>query len=120
MSPQPLVLVVEDEPLILLDACDMVESAGYATREATNATRALSILAENLSIAILFTDIDIPGPIDGFALAFETKARWPHISIIITSGRGPLARHEIPPDAVFLGKPYLERSLVETLKKLIA
>lgn len=120
MSLQPIVLVVEDEPLILLAACDMVESAGYGTREATNATRALSILAENPSISILFTDIDMPGPIDGMALAFETQQRWPHIGIIITSGRWPLARHEIPTDAVFLEKPYLERSLVEALTNLFA
>ncbi|MGF7156451.1 response regulator [Novosphingobium gossypii] len=120
MSLPPTVLVVEDEPLILLAACDMVESAGYTTAEAANATRALSILAANPSIAILFTDIDMPGPIDGMALAFETQQRWPHIGIIITSGRWPLARHEIPADAVFLEKPYLEGSLVGALKNLLA
>lgn len=120
MSPKPIVLVVEDEPLILFAACDIVESAGYVTREATNATLALSILAQNSSVAILFTDIDMPGPIDGTGLAFETKARWPHIGIIITSGRRPLERHEIPPDAVFLEKPYLEQALIDELKKLTA
>lgn len=79
----------------LRGACGMVESAGYVTREATNATCALSILAVNSSIAILCTDIDMPGPIGGMALAFETKARLQNIGIIITSGRWPLARHEI-------------------------
>ncbi|MFD2137576.1 response regulator [Novosphingobium resinovorum] len=88
MPSHPIVLVVEDEPLILLAACDMAESAGFITKEATNATRALGILAETPSIAILFTDIDMPGPIDGMALAFEAQTRWPHIGIIITSGRG--------------------------------
>jgi YesN/AraC family two-component response regulator len=98
----------------------MAESAGFITKEATNATRALGILAETPSIAILFTDIDMPGPIDGMALAFEAQTRWPHIGIIITSGRRPLARHEMPFGAVFLEKPYLERSLGEALKNLLA
>lgn len=119
MSHKFTVLVVEDEPLILLAACDLVASVGYLPREAADATRALSILEESSSIAILFTDIDMPGPIDGMELAFETQARWPHIGIIITSGRWPLARHEIPHGAVFLEKPYLDRSLVEALKKLM-
>jgi len=120
MPPLPIVLVVEDEPIILLAACEMVESAGFITREAANATRALRILVENPEIAILFTDIDMPGPIDGLALAFEAQARWPMIGIIITSGRRPLARHEQPAGAIFLEKPYLERALTEALANVLS
>lgn len=120
MSHKFTVLVVEDEPLILLAACDLVASVGYLPREAADATRALSILEESSSIAILFTDIDMPGPIDGMELAFETQARWPHIGIIITSGRWPLARHDIPHGSVFLEKPYMDGALVDALKMLMA
>lgn len=120
MPPLPIVLVVEDEPIILLAACELVESVGFITREAANATRALSILAENPPIAILFTDIDMPGPIDGVALAFEARTRHPMIGIIITSGRRPLARHEMPAGAIFLEKPYRERALTEALANLLS
>lgn len=84
------VLVVEDEPLILMAACDIVESAGFTVKDAVNADRALQILEMDSSISVLFTDIDMPGSMDGLSLAVKVHARWPHIGIIITSGRWPL------------------------------
>ncbi|WP_260924619.1 response regulator [Novosphingobium sp. 9] len=118
MLPQRTVLVVEDEPLILLGASDMLESAGFQVREAGNADQAMHILEVDRAIDILFTDVDMPGSMNGMGLAFEVSKRWPRICIAITSGRWPAAREEIPAGAVFLDKPYLASSLVKALQGL--
>jgi len=119
MHPQTTVLIVEDEPLILLAACDMVENAGCIAREAANADIALEILEQDCAIALLFTDIDMPGSMDGMGLVLQVQARWPEMGIIITSGRRPLAPHDVPKRCSFLDKPYLEHEVSEALRKLL-
>lgn len=114
------VLVVEDEPLILLTACDMVENAGFTVREAANADIALQILEQDCAIALIFSDIDMPGSMDGLELVIQVQARWPEIGVILTSGRRPLAPHEVPPCSVFVAKPYFEHEVSEMLKKMLA
>lgn len=118
MLPRCTVLVVEDEPLILMAACDMVESAGFSFHEAANAEKALSILGSNTPVAVLFTDIDMPGTMDGIALSFYVRARWPHMGIIITSGRWA-APQVLPAGTIFLEKPYLSSSIAEALRIIL-
>lgn len=109
------VLIVEDEPLIRVDAVDMVEDEGFTVFSASNAARALAILETRDDIGILFTDIDMPGEMDGLDLARTVRKRWPHIAIIIVSGHTQLADAEVPNGGVFFSKPYLRATILKAL-----
>lgn len=111
------VLIVEDEPLIRVDAVDMVEDEGYAVCEAPDADKALMILESRDDIGVLFTDIDMPGEIDGLNLARIVRKRWPHIAIIIVSGHTHLQDGEVPSGGVFFSKPYLRSKILQALHK---
>lgn len=112
---KPVVLVVEDDAFIRMDAVDIFESAGYEVLEAENADVAISLLERRSDIVVLFTDIEMPGSMDGMKLAAAVADRWPPIRIIIVSGRVSPAAGDLPPLAHFLTKPYqasqVERAL---------
>lgn len=84
--PQPTVLVVEDEPLIRMTVADDLQAAGFCVLEAGNTDEALRLLETHSSIRAIFTDIDMPGGLDGLKLAWIVRDRWPPIEIVITSG----------------------------------
>lgn len=119
-SAKPLVLVVEDEPLVRLEVADSLDRAGFAVLEAGDAAQALDQLDRHANISILFTDIDMPGDIDGLLLADMVRNRYPHIKIAITSGhnRARIAAADLP--GVFFPKPYDARSLADRLLQLTA
>lgn len=114
------VLVVEDEPLILLCACDLVERAGFQAVEALDGDQALAILEANPDIAMVFTDIDMPGSIDGLMLAATVAERWPQMAVIVTSGRCMPAASAMPQDAVFFAKPYIEGDVVAVMQRIMS
>lgn len=114
------VLVVEDEPLILLGACDLVERAGFHAMEALDADRALAILEANSHIAMVFTDIDMPGSMDGLVLAAIIAERWPQIALIVASGRRMPASCAMPRDAVYFAKPYVEADVMAVMQRMIS
>src|SRR6201985_4029864 len=87
----PNVLVVEDEMILRMRAVDIVEDAGFCPVEAVNADEAISILESRLDISLLFTQIQMPGSIDGLKLAHAVHERWPSIKIILVSGQMRLA-----------------------------
>lgn len=93
------VLIVEDEPLLRLMAIDVVEDAGFDAVEASDADEAIRILESRTDITIVFTDIDMPGSMDGLRLAAAVRDRWPPIRIIVTSGYGRFADPVLPPGA---------------------
>ena len=100
------VLIVEDEPLIAAAEDDLTD-AGYDVVVAMNADQALKMLKSRSDIATLFTDIDMPGTLDGLKLSACVSRRWPHLKIIITTGkRSPDPTH-MPKGSTFLAKPYL-------------
>lgn len=101
-----VVLVVEDEPLLRMMALDLVEEAGFDVIEAANADEAVDILESRSDIRILFTDIDMPGTLDGLKLAAVVRDRWPPIEIIIVSGQIRPLRDDMPARSVFFSKPY--------------
>lgn len=109
------VLIVEDEPLIRVDAVDMVEDEGFDVCEASDAAKALHLLETQDDIGILFTDIDMPGDIDGLDLARIVRKRWPHIAIIIVSGHRHLSESDVPNGGVFFSKPYLRSAMLKAL-----
>ena len=83
---RPAVLVVEDEPLLRMDAIDLIEDAGFKTYEAASADAAIEIIRNHEDICFLFTDIDMPGSMDGLKLAEHVRAGWPSVAILIASG----------------------------------
>src|ERR1035438_9278001 len=122
MKPQSkvIVLVVEDEPLVRMLAVDIVEAAGFEAIEAGNADHAVRILESRDDVRIVFTDIDMPGSMDGMKLAAAVRNRWPPIEIILTSGLYDVKRDEMPARSVFLRKPYRSDEVVATLRRMAA
>lgn len=114
------VLVVEDECLIRMMVVDMLEDAGFAVSEAPHADAAWALLEQRQQdIGVLFTDIDMPGSMDGFALAGRVASAWPHIGLVITSGGRRLADGEVPDSGRFLSKPYRPADLVQVIRETI-
>ena len=114
-SAQPVVLVVEDDPLIRMGAVDIVESAGCIAVEARNADEAVSILETRPDIRLVFTDIDMPGSMDGLKLSHYVRDRWPPIHIIVASGKAIVTESELPSGARFFSKPYHEKPIAEAI-----
>jgi CheY-like chemotaxis protein len=112
----PLVLVVEDEPLLRMAAVEMVEEAGYVAIEAADAFEAVRVLEQRDDIRIVFTDIDMPGGMSGVLLAAAIRDRWPPIDIIMTSGAVIPAASMMPERGVFLAKPVCQRQFERTLE----
>ena len=117
---RPVVLIVEDEPLLRLSAIDMVEEAGFEAVVASDATEAVEILEKRLDIRIVFTDIDMPRGLDGIKLAALVRDRWPPIEIILTSGHISPKAADLPARSVFFSKPYRQKDVVEAMRKFAA
>src|ERR1700758_4358401 len=96
------VLVVEDEMVLRMRAVDLVEDAGFTAVEAANADQALSILESRSDISLLFSDIQMPGSMDGLKLAYAVHERWPSIKIILVSGKLTPTNSERPTDSRFI------------------
>jgi len=114
-----IVLVVEDEMLLRMRAVDMVEDAGYTSVEAVDADEAVAILESRSDIALLFTDVQMPGSMDGLKLAHTVHKRWPPIKIILVSGQLKLDTVEIPIDSRFFGKPLEAGEMIAQMQKMI-
>ena len=99
-------LVVEDESFVRLMAVDMLEDAGFEVLEAGTADQAWGVLERRSDIGVLFTDVDMPGSMNGFDLAGRVAERWPHIRLVITSGRHWPDNDDMPDDGQFVHKPY--------------
>ena len=93
---RPVVLIVEDELLVRMDAVEVIEADGFEVVEAKNADDAIAILEQRNDISLIFTDIDMPGSMDGLKLAHFVKDRWPPIKIIATSGHAKITANDLP------------------------
>jgi CheY-like chemotaxis protein len=113
------ILVVEDEALIRIWATDLLEENGFSVLEAKDADAALKLLQSRHDVKLLFTDVQMPGSLNGMELAREVHARWPHILLVITSGRERPTRAEIPDDGRFVAKPYSGEELLGQIKDLM-
>ena len=115
----PVVLVVEDDPLLRMIAVEVVEEAGFIAIEARDADEAVVLLESRSDITLLFTDINMPGSMDGLKLAHAVRDRWPPIKILVVSGKQSLQPSELPSNSCFVGKPYQASALVEELRSLV-
>jgi two-component sensor histidine kinase/CheY-like chemotaxis protein len=115
----PKVLVVEDEMLLRMRAVDIVEDAGFTPIEAVNADEALAILESRSDVDLLFTDIQMPGSMDGLKLAHAVHERWPSIKIILVSGKLTPTDSERPADSRFFGKPLEVNQMIAEIQEMI-
>jgi two-component sensor histidine kinase/DNA-binding response OmpR family regulator len=119
IEPATNVLVVEEEMVLRMRAVDIVEDAGFTAVEAVNADEALSILEERSDIALLFSDIQMPGSMDGLKLAHAVHERWPSIKIILVSGQVKLSDADKPRDSLFFGKPLDVKQMITELQAMV-
>ena len=115
----PIVLIVEDDPLLRMLAVELVEEAGCVALEAGNADEAVALLQSRADISLLFTDIDMPGTMDGLKLAHAVRDRWPPVKILIVSGKVRLQPSELPSNSCFVGNPYQAAAMVAELRSLV-
>ena len=103
-----------------MTAMDILEDAGFRTFEASDGDKAMVLLAEqHAHIVLLFTDVNMPGSRDGFAVACETAQQWPHISIVVASGQANPGPGDLPDGARFLGKPFSAKIITDHLKEIL-
>ena len=114
-SSKHVVLVVEDELLLRLNAVAMLQQVGYAILQAASAAEAITLLERNSDIRAVFTDINLPGSMDGMRLAAVIRDRWPPVELIVTSGRVKVKEGQLPERGKFLPKPYTGAQLSQVL-----
>jgi CheY-like chemotaxis protein len=115
---QPIVLVVEDNSLVRVVVASFLESAGFVVIQAADGAAALVILASGAEFHVLFTDVQMPGPIDGVGVAIRVRAERPGMPILVTSGHG--VPELLPTGGRFVSKPYDNRKVVTLLRELVA
>ncbi len=118
--PPPAILIVEDEPLIRMNAVEILEELDAEVLEAADADEAIRALNCHPGVCLLFTDINMPGSMDGIALAAHVHATHPDIGLIVTSGGQNLKNAQLPDSGTFLPKPYRHQQLLDLARKKLA
>ena len=119
-STIPYALVVDDDAIILTDAAQILEEAGFCALTACDAEEAMGLLARyEDAISVLFTDVEMPGVMDGFGLARETAKRWPSTGILVASGRAALNDGDLPDGATFIRKPFDAQVVRDRLHEIL-
>jgi DNA-binding NtrC family response regulator len=117
----PHALVVDDDALIRMDAADILLDAGFRPYEACEVDDAIKILEDSADrIQLLFTDVQMPGSRDGFALARECAERWPHVKILVASGQAKPGPNDMPEGAIFIGKPFSADVVHSRLQEILS
>ncbi len=119
-SPTVTVLLVEDETLVRMLGADMLEEAGFSVFEAESADEAMTILDREGGIDLLFSDVDMPGSMDGVELARLVHQRWPCIRILLTSGHHRLSEAGLPDGGRFLRKPWTQANMIEKVRATLS
>lgn len=117
----PLVFVVEDQEILRMEAVALLRDAGFDTLDEADADTALEVMKVRWTdVQVLFTDIQMPGRIDGVDLAREVHRCWPDVLLLVTSAGVTLEDDDLPDDGKFLAKPYRGSTLIAQVRKLIA
>jgi two-component system, response regulator PdtaR len=114
------VLIVEDELLIRMGAVLMIEDAGFEVYEAGTADAAIALLEVHEEIRLIFTDVDMPGTMDGLRLAHYVRGRWTPVKIIVTSGHVKVGKEALPAGAFFIPKPYDSAEITYKVREMMA
>ena len=120
MNYKSVVLVVEDQPIIRLNALDAVMCAGFEALGARDADEAVKILEARHDIRLVFTDVEMPGSMNGIELAYYIRSRWHEVHLIVTSGRMFVNESDLPPSSKFFAKPYDEEIIVAEMKRTLS
>jgi len=115
-----VVLVVEDNTIIRMGAVDLVLAAGYEALEACDADEAIRILEARSDIDLVFTDVQMPGTMDGIKLSHYIRNRWPPVKLIVASGAAILEESSLPSGSRFFPKPYDEHAITDAMARLLA
>ncbi|WP_262297493.1 response regulator [Microvirga sesbaniae] len=116
----PVVLLVEDEPLVRLTQVDILREAEFWVVEAQDADEAFEMLKSRPDISVVLTDVDMPGSIDGFEFARLVRQGWPEVGVLVISGKTAPEPGDLPPNATFLHKPIMPDDLVAALTRVMA
>jgi CheY-like chemotaxis protein len=116
---RPVVLIVEDEFLVRMDTRATLETAGFDVIEAGDADEAIATLSARNDIRLIFTDVHMPGSMDGLKLAHFVRDGWPPVKVVATSGHARIADNELPEGVRFVPKPYSAAEITATLRELI-
>lgn len=120
VSTIPYALVVDDDALIQMFATDILEDAGFRCYFVDDGDSALSLLETNAAeIILLFSDVEMPGVFDGFALARHVEKHWPHIEIVVASGRVSPGIGDMPSKATFISKPFSAGTVLARLREFL-
>lgn len=117
---RPVVLVVEDEVVTRLSAMDTVEAIGCEAIDASNADDAVSILEARTDIRAVFTDVQMPGSMDGLELVRLLSKRWPCVAVLVASGKTSIAPTDLPDGVLFFAKPYTRIQIETALRQIIS
>lgn len=115
-SDKQTVLVVEDDILVRMLGVDILEDAGFTVLEADSADQALALLAEHDDVHLLFSDVDMPGSMNGIELARLVHARWPSIRLLLTSGHHQIDEKSLPDQGRFVRKPWTQERLMASIQ----
>lgn len=115
-----IILVVEDEALVRMGAVSLVLAAGYEALEAADADEAIAILESRDDIDLVFTDIDMPGTMDGLKLCAHIRDRWPPVRLMVASGHKIVEEGSLPPDSRFFPKPYADHAIADAMARMLA
>ena len=114
-----VVLVVEDSALIRMSAIELVVNAGYEALEAADADEAIRILESRADIDLVFTDVQMPGTMDGIKLAHYIRDRWPPVRLMVASGREIIEESSLPVGSRFFPKPYDDHAIADAMARLL-
>ena len=117
---RPVVLLVEDEPLVRTLQVDVLREAGFWVVEAQDADEAFDLLRHRSEIRAVLTDVDMPGSLDGFEFARLVAQGWPEVGVLVISGKTAPSPGDLPPTAMFAAKPLRPAALVEQIRTLLA
>jgi CheY-like chemotaxis protein len=120
MPNQPVILVVEDDPIIRMGALQLVVDAGFEAIAASDADEAIRILEARSDIHLVFTDVGMPGTMDGIKLAHYIRHRWPPVKLIVASGEVIADESHLPAGARFFHKPYSESTIVGAMVAMLS
>jgi DNA-binding NtrC family response regulator len=115
----PAILVVEDETILRIHALDIVKEAGFVPIEAANADDAIEILEKRSDVALMITDVHMPGSMDGITLANAVQKRWPPVKVVVVSGHEAVDENDLPEGAKFFGKPFETAELISHLRRVL-
>jgi DNA-binding NtrC family response regulator len=118
-GPHTTILVVEDETLVRLYSMDILEEAGFKVLDARDADEAMALLGEHNDVTLLFSDINMPGSMNGMELARVVHDRWPNIRLLLTSGHQQPSVGEIPDDGCFMRKPWGQDALIRKIRDIL-